>query len=133
MAVITPAGMLNKTIIETVVSYSSPAPKIFENKKYCVKLNEIALRILTAVIEILSLKIIIKKYITENEIIPPLREKINGNENNFALKNPPTNILIMLIKKADTYSPFFKKYSVIALASPIFTNGIGRIINISSN
>ena len=133
IAVITPAGILNRTMIETVVSYSNPVPKIFENKKYCVRLNAIALRTLTTATEILSLNAIIKKYITEKEIIPPLRENKNGSENNFALKKPPTKILIILMKKAETYSLFFKKYRVIAFARPIFTKGIGRIMNISSN
>jgi hypothetical protein len=131
--VIIPAGILKSIIIETVVSYSIPVPKIFENKKYCVRLNATALITLTIAIEILSLNTTIKKYITENEIIPPLNENKNGRENNFALKKPPTKILIILMKKAVTYSRFFKKYKVIEFASPILMNGIGRIINISSN
>lgn len=120
-------------MIENVVSYSIPDPKILENRKYCVKLKATALITLTTITDILSLNATIKKYITVNEIIPPLNEKRNGREKSFALKKPPTNILMILIKKADTYSFFFRKYSVIELASPIFMNGIGKIINISSS
>lgn len=128
-----PAGILSRIITETVVSYSITPPKIFENKKYWVRLKATALKILTTVIEILSLKKTIKKYITEKEIIPPLRENKKGREKSLALKNPPTNILIILMKKADKYSRFFRKYNVIEFARPILINGIGRIINISSN